>query len=252
MFVRYRKIVADGHEPLGVAAQLDCRGKCRSRYPSRDGRCPMKPRCRWRVGRSEVPGSLVPYRLHLSLIENHRDAGQVRQEHVADLGSVEGHYLPEFWEGLEPGIVLKDSTWDLRSAYARVAFWENAKPRLDRLANRLDPKTIRMAIHQRIPWPRQTERDLAETANEVQQWELLNRSAARQIDANGKMIARTEIENAQLRQDMANWAPSVAAATERLTQLKATGKADTPRDPLRRELVREIGARFFSAQLKGS
>ena len=33
--------------------------------------------------------------------------------------------------------------------YARVAFWENAKPRLDRLANRLDPKALRMAIHHR-------------------------------------------------------------------------------------------------------
>src|SRR5262249_26266716 len=69
---------------------------------------------------------------------------------VADLGSLDGYLLPEFWEGFDPAHVaaIKADNWDSCSVCARMTFWENAKPRLDRLANRLDPKAVRMEIHQ--------------------------------------------------------------------------------------------------------
>jgi hypothetical protein len=80
-------------------------------YPSRDGRCPMKPRCPRRIGLSELLAEpIAPYRLQVALIENRRVAGRVRQEHVADLGSVAGYLLPEFWTSLDPAI--KADNWD--------------------------------------------------------------------------------------------------------------------------------------------
>jgi hypothetical protein len=54
--------------------------------------CPLRPRCRWRIG-----GGRVPYRLLVAVIENRRVNGKVRQEHVADLGAIEGHWLPSFF-----------------------------------------------------------------------------------------------------------------------------------------------------------
>ena len=85
----------------------------------------------------------------IELVENRRIDGRVRQEHVADLGSVPGWLLPEFRAGLDPETVAKTKTedWDTRSIKARMAFWDQAKPRLDHLANRLDPKTFRIIIH---------------------------------------------------------------------------------------------------------
>src|SRR6516164_7516010 len=132
MSVRYRKIVSDGTEPCGVAAQRNCNGSCRSRYRSRVGRCPRKPRCRWRIGMLQLPDGLVPYRLKVSIIENRRVDGKVRQEHVADLGTIDGHMLPEFWAGLDSSkiVEIQWENWSDHSVYARIAFWETAKPRL--------------------------------------------------------------------------------------------------------------------------
>jgi hypothetical protein len=220
MFVRYRKIVSDGQEPLGVSRGRNCPGMCRSRYPSRDGRCPKKPRCRWRIGLLELADPLVPYRLHVSLAENHREAGRVRQQHVADLGSVDGWRLAEFWEGLDPTLVarIKQDNWDLASVLGRAAFWETAKPRLDRLANRLDPKAVRMAIHRRIPWPMQKERDLAEARESFRDWQGVNRMITRDIQHNDETIAKATAKNAKLRQEILDNAPHVAAAMARLAK----------------------------------
>jgi hypothetical protein len=71
-------------------------------------------------------------RLQVSLVENRRIGGQVRNEHVAGLGSVQ---LP-------------------LSRESRVAFWKELYPRLDRLANRLDEDTkakVIAAVDARIP-----------------------------------------------------------------------------------------------------
>jgi hypothetical protein len=71
-------------------------------------------------------------RLLLSLIENRRVAGKVRQEHVADLGAID---VPA-------------------SADARAKFWPKLHERLSRLGNRIGPDRrgpILGAINARIP-----------------------------------------------------------------------------------------------------
>jgi hypothetical protein len=64
----------------------------------------MRPRCRWRIG-VEHGVELQPYRLLVSLIENRRVDGKVRQEHVASLGAIDGHLLPSFYAGIDPTTV---------------------------------------------------------------------------------------------------------------------------------------------------
>jgi len=221
MFVRYRKVVSDGFEPCGVQAQRNCNGSCRSRYRSCMGRCPKKPRCRWRIGLLQLPDGLVPYRLQVSLIENQRDDGKVRQEHIADLGSIDGHLLPEFWAELDASKVLEIQweNWSDHSVYARIDFWETAKPRIDHLANRLDPRALRLTIDRRIPWPRQAERDLAEAREEFRRWNGLNRMANIAIEGNEKTIAAAAAENAELRREILTRAPFVAEVTARMARL---------------------------------
>ena len=235
MFVRYRKLLSDGREPHGVQARLACRGECikRERWTGAKGgpvylvrHCPVKPRCRWRIGLDPKAGldlALSPYRLHVSLAENRREAGRVRQEHVADLGTADGYLLPEFWDGLDPALVarIKADNWDLRSVEARMAFWNGAKPRLDRLSNRVDPKAIRMAIHRRIPWPMRAARELAEAREDFRSWKSLYDFHAREIDRNEQQIKRLTEENAELREKASEPARAAAQAAERLAKLTA-------------------------------
>jgi hypothetical protein len=73
-------------------------------------------------------------RLQLSLVENRRDNGRVRHEHVASLGSV-----------ATPLTVA-----------GRVEFWQSLHQRLGRLSNRVDGEMqakIFGAVHARIPMP---------------------------------------------------------------------------------------------------
>jgi hypothetical protein len=72
-------------------------------------------------------------RLLVSLAESRRRDGKVRQEHVADLGSIN---------------MLEASAED------RVAFWRRLHERLSRLGNRIDPAklgAILAAINARVP-----------------------------------------------------------------------------------------------------
>jgi hypothetical protein len=172
----------------------------------------------------QLPDGLVPYRLKVSIIENRRVDGKVRQEHVADLGTIDGHMLPEFWAGLDSSkiVEIQWENWSDHSVYARIAFWETAKPRLDHLANRLDPRAMRLSIDRRIPWPRQAERDLAEAREEFRLWNGLNRMANIAIEGNEKTIARATAENAELRREILSRAPFVAAVTARMATLTKT------------------------------
>ena len=162
MFIRFRKITSDGKRPKAADAKIVCAGYCQHRS-SMD--CPVKPRCRWRIG-VDHGLRLVPYRLNIALAENRRTDGKVRQEHVAQLGSIEAAWLPEFWEGVDPALAakIKGENWELESLWARTAFWQEANLRLKRLANRLGPdlKRIRMAAHARVPWPMASERERQE------------------------------------------------------------------------------------------
>jgi hypothetical protein len=81
-------------------------------------------------------------------------------------------------------------------------FWDNAKPRLERLSNRLDPKTIRLRVHQRIPWPMQAERDLAEARSDFRFWHDAHGADQKIIEANEQAVARLNEQNAELREQM--------------------------------------------------
>jgi hypothetical protein len=225
MFVRYRKLPCDGFQPRGVAAKIACAGRCGAvpgRWGMRGrraGQCPVKPRCRWRIGLGTVELAFPqPYRLQVQLVENRRDGGQVRQEYVATLGSIDGWLVPDFWAGLDPDIVakIKSEDWDTRSIKARMAFWDQAKPRLDRLANRLDPKAVRLAIHRRIPWPMQDERDLAEARADFSFWKAAYDGQIKHIEGHEKVIARANKEIAEARENTEKWAPLMAEAARKL------------------------------------
>jgi hypothetical protein len=107
----------------------------------------MKPRCRWLID-----GKLTPYRLLVALIENRRIGGKVRQEHVADLGSIDGYLLPGFYPAGAPAV----DKWRHASVIARDEFWKYVRVVLARLANRVSAEaadSIVAAIAQRIPIP---------------------------------------------------------------------------------------------------
>lgn len=113
MFVRFRERKSDGRQPLFVAAMIMCDGWCKVRRPkdyattyappppSRQ-RCRKSSPCRWRIGFVGEDLELMPYRLLVSVAHNQRIAGKVRQQHIADLGSIDGHLLPAFFNGIEP------------------------------------------------------------------------------------------------------------------------------------------------------
>jgi hypothetical protein len=223
MFVRYRKLTRGGSPPRGVQAKIACQGQCLRR--GRDSvPCPFKPRCRWRIGLDREAGlhvALAPYRLQVQLIENRREGGRVRQEHVATLGAINAWFVPEFWHGIDPAVVakIKADNWDALSVKARAAFWEGAKPRLDRLVNRIDPKTLRMAIHQRIPWPMQAEREEAEAREDFRLWQSLHGQSLKIAESNEKLAATATANAAEARQNAHDEAIHAAKATERLAKL---------------------------------
>ena len=79
------------------------------------------PRCRWRIGDDE---QLAPYRLKVLLVENRRVNGKVKQETIAQLGSIDATWLPEFWGGIDQKAAakLKTKNWEMHSIEWRIAF----------------------------------------------------------------------------------------------------------------------------------
>src|SRR5215475_3147045 len=118
MFVRFRERKNDGREPEHVLSRKKmCAGRCPKVPGKRCGPdrhmwgCPMRPRCPWRIGVDQGI-ALQPYRLFVSLVENHRVNGKVRQNHIADLGAIDGCLLSGFYAGVEPatvGAILTDA-----------------------------------------------------------------------------------------------------------------------------------------------
>ena len=73
----------------------------------------------------------TPTRLQVSLVETRRAEGKVKHEHIASLGSIASHTLPD-----------------------RVSFWVRLHERLAKLSNRVAPETrgkVLGDIHARIP-----------------------------------------------------------------------------------------------------
>ena len=108
------------------------------RSPRAAGRSQERPRLA-----SKEPGSYrattmfvhfraTPYGLAMSVVENRRENGKVRHEHVVSLGSIE----------TPPSVA------------ARIEFWRELHERLAELSNRLDAETrgkVMGAVHARVP-----------------------------------------------------------------------------------------------------
>src|ERR1017187_370375 len=158
MFLRFRERNSDGRQPLCPDARIICERPARKHHGAM-GHCPMRPRCRWRIGAGVTEDIwLVPYRLLVSLVETRRIDGKVRQECVADLGAIDGHLLPGFYAGLDPATVANicEDDWPARSECHRAGFWQSVDKRLARLGNRLAAEAehaIRRALHDRVPRP---------------------------------------------------------------------------------------------------
>jgi hypothetical protein len=133
-------------------------------------------------------------RLKVYIVENHRRNGRVAQEIVAYLGSIEAELL------VPPG------ERECESISARIAFWETANPKLKNLANRLGDETrrLRMAVHARIPWPKEPERERLEMLKakaKAELWHGLYSQTAKMIEANENLMARVSEQNKELRRD---------------------------------------------------
>jgi hypothetical protein len=160
--------------------------------------CPMKPRCRWLIA-----GKLVPYRLLVALIENRRVDGKVKQEQVADLGSIDGYLLPGFYPDGAPA----DEQWHRASVQARHEFWRVVLDGvLPRLANRVSEEAregIVATILQRIPIPTGDDcraSNLYEWKHIASRWQDMNRSTNESIKLHVKMRDKIDRELAGLRQ----------------------------------------------------
>jgi len=199
MFVRFRKVSCDGFRP---AAAADDAAFITCRYPHGaspcDLGCRMKPRCRWRIGKSE---RLAPHKLKVYVIENKRLDGKVRQETIAFLGSIDATWLPSFWADISPTVLsnIRAPDWEQRSIRERSAFWNKAGPRLRQLDNRLGPnlKPIRLATHARIPWPMQPERDsleLLDAKAEVEFWRKGYEASVKIIEVREHLLETTKRE----------------------------------------------------------
>src|SRR5262249_42917804 len=146
-----------------------------------------------------------------------------------DLGSIDGVFLPEFWQGIDAALVplLRKPLWERLSIRARIDFWERAKPRLDRLVNRLGPdefKRPRMLIPARVPWPKEPER----TRLALREAEADLKWACRGYETNTKLIALHEKTIAEANDCIASLKKvayyevrEVVAARDRVTQLQA-------------------------------
>jgi hypothetical protein len=153
----------------------------------------MKPRCRWLIA-----GKLVPYRLLVALIENRRVDGKVRQEQIADLGSIDGYLLSGFYPDGAPA----DEQWHRASVQARRQFWIDALERLERLANRVSAEAregIIEAIMRRIPILTEDDRRTAD----LFEWKHLASSLHRMNDGTRKMIESSERAREKIDQNLA-------------------------------------------------
>jgi hypothetical protein len=165
VFARFRKRIDDARKPSTgmISAARACPGKCHDRRGQRVAPgmrmgtgCPLRPRCRWRI-----EGGLVPYRLLVSLVESRRAAGRIRQEHIADLGAIDGHWLPAFFDVSPPD----SEVWFMHSVAARLSFWDSLEARLSRLSNRASVEqlaAIRETVRAHIPLP--TDEEIARLA----------------------------------------------------------------------------------------
>lgn len=175
---------------------------------------------------------MAPYRLKVYLVENRRVGGKVKQETIAFLGSIDATWLPSFYADLEPADAdkIRREDWQLQSLRERVAFWKGVNQRRKRLDNRLGPdaKRLRIAVHKRVPWPMEPERELLEkleAGHDLKFWLSMANHTSKGIARTEEAIERANKELAELRQESVKRAEIVLTASSRLARLSKTAEA---------------------------
>ena len=141
-------------------------------------------------------------RFKVYVVENARRDGKVVQETVAYLGSVDTRAL----------MANGDDDRERLSIRERIAFWEGANPKLKNLINRLggeaEVKRLRMAVHARVPWPMDPERERLRMLEEAHQWHHQYDGSVmvigwneRSIASSKEQIAKAEEQNRELRHE---------------------------------------------------
>ena len=166
-------------------------------------------------------------RVQVSLVENRRGDGRVRQEHIAWLGAI----------ATEPSI---DD---------RIAFWRQLHERLAMLSNRVDANTqakVLADIHARIPMVMIEEQHglkLENAETDERFWTGLREMHEEQIEGQRQLIASAERAIAKGQSAAANAAANAAEAKDRAERLKrgedVPGGLDKPVDLER--VLREAG-----------
>src|SRR4051794_40517820 len=122
-------------------------------------------------------------RLKVYVVENARRDGKVVQETVAYLGSVDTRAL----------LANGDERRELLSVRERITIWEVANSKLKNLINRLggeaEVKRLRMAVHARVPWPMEAERERMRLLEEAHQWHHAYVGNVMVIGWNDRLIA---------------------------------------------------------------
>ena len=128
---------------------------------------------------------------------------------------------------------VQGAGWEERSIRVRMAFWEQAKPQLTRLANRLGPdlQRIRMAVHARVPWPKEPERAQlplmeaeAELASAMSGYEI----ATKLVKETEALIENLTKQNREMRDLAMVEARILTRAGDRVRSLKETGPTEGP------------------------
>ncbi|MGA8294552.1 MAG: hypothetical protein WB820_19100, partial [Rhodoplanes sp.] len=122
----------------------------------------------------------------------------MRQEHVADLGAIDRHFLPDFYSGVDASIAkaIRNNDWSIAM---RLDFWNCLDRRLAQLSNRIDAgeaDKIRAAIEIRVPKPTNAEIEQMEIGG----WERLLGGWQGLVADKQKVIARDEAKIANSRE----------------------------------------------------
>jgi hypothetical protein len=225
MFVRFRKLRNGGFPPSaasdGVAQRL-----CRRPYgrPCR-GSCGAKPRCRWAINGDE---GRQPYRIKVTLVENVRIGGKVKQQTICTLGNIDATWLDCFWEGFAPEelAALRCGDWRYFSLLQRRAFWRGVLDRMGKIGdNRLGAdhrKAARRAIHRVVPWVMELEHkeiELLEEKRDFREAQRLHKWRQDEVLEKEQELAKLEKELPTLREKSAELAGIVLHTGSRIAGL---------------------------------
>ena len=171
-------------------------------------------------------------RLQVSLTETHRQAGKVRHEHVAGLGSIP----------LSP------------SAADRIAFWTKLHQRLDALSNRVDAAqrgALLTAIHARIPMPTLDDQQAAQLERaqaDARFWETLAGMHADGLEGDKKLVALKQRAIAEREPLAADTAAKAQAAKDRLARVEKGEAVAIPAPMTRKAFLKAAGMTEAQAQ----